>query len=62
MSSGLQLCIAAIYAFSIMEYGSTPYVGMAWGKNNRRIKYVQNDMLKSLLAIPSVKFFCNVNS
>ena len=33
----------------IMEYGSTPYVGMARGKNGRRIKYVQNHILKSLL-------------
>ena len=34
---------------NIMEYYRTPYVGMARGKNGHRIKYVQNDILKSLL-------------
>ena len=31
---------------SIMEYGSTPYIGMARGKNGRRIVCVQNDTSK----------------
>ena len=32
-----------------MEYGSTPYVGMAPKKNGFPIKCVQNDMFKTLL-------------
>ena len=31
-----------------MEYGSTPYIGMARGKNGRRIACVQNDTFKTL--------------
>ena len=34
---------------TIMEYGSTPYVGMALEKNGFSIKFVQNDMLRTLL-------------
>ena len=37
------------YSCSIMEYSSTPYVGMARGKNGRRINRVQNDTFKCLL-------------
>ena len=33
----------------IMEYGSTPYVGMAREKNGCHIKPVQNPVLKCLL-------------
>ena len=33
----------------IMEYGSTPYVGMAQEKNGCPIKRVQNDMFITLL-------------
>ena len=31
-----------------MEYGSTPYIGMARGKNGRHIACVQNDTFKAL--------------
>ena len=34
---------------NIMEYGSTPYVGMALEKNGLPIQCVQNDMLRTLL-------------
>ena len=34
---------------TIMEYGSTPYVGMALEKNGLPIQCVQNDMLRTLL-------------
>ena len=33
----------------IMEYGSTPYVGMAQEKNGIPIKPVQNDIFTTLL-------------
>ena len=35
----------------IMEYGSTPYVGMALEKNGLPIQCVQNDMLRTLLYV-----------
>ena len=42
---------ATMQAFisTIMEYGSTPYVGMALEKNGFPIQCVQNDMLRTLL-------------
>ena len=36
-------------ASCIMEYGSTPYVGMGLQKNGFPIKCVQNNMLRTLL-------------
>ena len=33
----------------IMEYGSTPYIGMAWEKNGHPISCVQNHVVISLV-------------
>ena len=44
-------CIDRLYVpiMLIMEYGSTPYVGMATKKNGVPIKCVQNDMFITLV-------------
>ena len=45
---------------AIMEYGSTPYIGMARGKNGRRIACVQNDIRSKLCPRCSHKPLCTI--
>ena len=42
-----------------MEYGSSPYVGMAPKKNGRRIKCVPNGRFKSLLHMAFMSHTCH---
>ena len=43
------LVISLAHLDGIMEYGSTPYVGMGIEKNGFPIKCVQNDMFRTQL-------------